>query len=109
MAKFILKCPNCQEEFEYKFIGKEAAERVCRKCGSSYTISTRFTLLIFELFLFYFYVNQIQPAFLPYASIPTILIGMVGFCGGATVLAFSVLNHFLGAGFLFDVQLKKGR
>ena len=105
--KFVLKCPACQEEFEYSPFVKGAVETVCTKCKKRYEVSTRFTLWIFELLLFYIYVNQIQPEFLPTASIPTILIGMVGFCGGLTLLLFGVLNHFLGAGFLFELHNKK--
>lgn len=105
--KFVLICPTCQEKFEYKVMSKGAAECVCPKCKTRYEVSTRFTVWIFELLLFYIYVNQIHPNFLPTATIPTILIGMLGFCGGLTLLLFGILNHFLGAGFLFELHTKK--
>ena len=107
--KFVLKCPACQEEFEYKPFARGAAEVTCKKCKTKYEVNTRLTVWIFELLMFYIYVNQIQPQFLPTASIPTILIGMVGFCLGLTLLIFVVLNHFLGAGFLFELHESKKR
>ncbi|MBE6113670.1 MAG: hypothetical protein E7191_01145 [Erysipelotrichaceae bacterium] len=105
--KFILKCPKCQQEFEYKFFQRGSSEGTCSKCHTKYEIATKFTFWIFEVLLFYIYVNEIQPSLLPTASVSTILIGMVGFCGGITLVLFALLNKFLGAGFLFEVHTVK--
>ena len=108
--KFILKCPKCQQEFEYNMLRIGSTSGECSKCHTKYGVSTRLTMLIFEVLLFYIYINNIQPVLLPTASISTILIGMIGFCGGLTLLVFALLNKWLGAGFLFEVQtLKKSK
>lgn len=104
MAKFSLKCPACEEAFAYKPFARGAAEHTCTKCGAKSSISVRFTIWIMELLLFYIYINQIQPTIMNEASVPTILIGMLAFCGGVTLIICGVLNHFVGTGFLFEVK-----
>lgn len=105
--KFILKCPECKKEFEYRMFSRDSARVTCKHCGAKLTVSIRFTLLVLELLQFYVFINFIEPNFMADWPIVLILLSMLVFCGTCTMIIFAMINHFIDSGFIFEVNTEK--